>query len=298
MSIAADSAVIAPVPARQVPTRRLSFDEVVAGLPKHFAADGEVFLSHMWAYLSALFPEGEDFFVRSVCRHRDRVTDPELRARVTGFIGQEAQHARAHRVFNERLAELGYPTRQIERVSTRMLRFMERVLSPAACLARTAALEHFTATLAGYVLTDPGFRSTMGDPLITELVLWHALEETEHKSVAFDVYRAVGGTERMRVLTMKMIRYLFTVSLLVTTAVSMLGDPAGRNVRELRRAWRSLRSSPFLSRRSWAQLKSYEQPGFHPDDHDTSALVAEWRNLLFGPEGQLRARLVSTRQAS
>lgn len=292
MSVSADSAVTEPSPLRRVPTRRLSFEDAVAHLPRHFAADGDVFLSHLWAYLSALFPEGEEFFVRSVRRHRDEITDPALRARIAGFIGQEAQHARAHRVFNERLAELGYPTRQVDRVTAKTLQFMERTLSPAACLARTAALEHFTAMLAEYVLTDAGFRASLGDPLITELVLWHALEETEHKSVAFDVYQAVGGSERVRVLTMKMIRYLFTLSMLVTTVVSMLGDPAARNRRELWRSWRSLRSSPILSRRSWEQLRIYERPGFHPDDHDTSALVEEWRELLFGADGRLNDRLV------
>ena len=66
-------------PERVVPTRRITFDEGLAALPKHFAADGDLIMSHLTAALSAVFPDGEDFFVRSVRYYRDRITDPELK---------------------------------------------------------------------------------------------------------------------------------------------------------------------------------------------------------------------------
>jgi predicted metal-dependent hydrolase len=97
-------------PARKVPTRRISFEESLADLPRHFADDGDLLSSHLAAALSAVFPDGEDFFVRSVRRFRDDVTDPELKRQVAGFIGQEAMHGREHRVLNDRLVALGYPT--------------------------------------------------------------------------------------------------------------------------------------------------------------------------------------------
>src|SRR3954447_22050810 len=97
-------------PTRKVPTRRISFEESVRDLPKHFAADGDLILSHVAASLSAVFPDGEDFFVRSVRRFRDQITDPALKRQVAGFIGQEALHGREHRALNGRLDELGYPT--------------------------------------------------------------------------------------------------------------------------------------------------------------------------------------------
>ena len=75
---------------RKVPTRRISFEESLADVPKHFAADGDLIMSHVLASLSSVFPDGEDFFVRSVRYFRDQITDPELRRQVAGFIGQEA----------------------------------------------------------------------------------------------------------------------------------------------------------------------------------------------------------------
>src|SRR5689334_22504606 len=101
-------------PGRKVPTRRMSFEESLRGVPKHFAADGDLIQSHLAASLSSVFPDGEDFFVRSVRHFRDDITDPELKRQVAGFIGQEAMHGREHRAFNDRLDELGYPVKRFE----------------------------------------------------------------------------------------------------------------------------------------------------------------------------------------
>src|SRR4051794_41543154 len=127
-------------PERTVPTRRISFEESLQNLPKHYAADGDLIQSHIAANLSSVFPDGEDFFVRSVRHFRDQITDPELKRQVGGFIGQEAMHGRQHRAFNDRLAELGYPTKQVERFTKWGLELRERIAPPKANLAATAAL--------------------------------------------------------------------------------------------------------------------------------------------------------------
>jgi uncharacterized protein len=277
---------------RTVPTRRISFEESLRDLPKHFAADGDLIASHIAASLSAVFPDGEDFFVRSVRNYRDRITDPELKRQVAGFIGQEAMHGREHRMLNDRLAELGYPTKTFERITKKGLAVRERFLPPASNLAATAALEHFTATLAELVLSDQETRDLFGHDEVRNLFLWHALEESEHKAVAFDVYKAVGGTERMRVWTMKAIRVGFVVGMTVQVVVSLLGDKATYKRGNLRRSLRRLRTSPLLRRELWEQLKDYDRPDFHPDDRDTDGLLAEWRETLFGEQGTLNDKLV------
>src|SRR5438874_12327201 len=124
---------------RKVPTRRISFEESLKDLPKHFSADGDLILSHVAASLSSVFPDGEDFFVRSVRHFRDQVTDPALKRQVAGFIGQEAMHGREHRALNDRLDALGYPTKLVERLVERGLRIRERVFTRKSNLAATAA---------------------------------------------------------------------------------------------------------------------------------------------------------------
>jgi predicted metal-dependent hydrolase len=283
---------VVPTPARPFPTRRVSFEYPLADLPKHFAADGDLVMSHIVAVLSAVFPDGEEFFVRSVRNFRDQIDDPELEKQVAGFIGQEAIHGREHREVNERFAELGYPTKRIERIIDRSLRIRERIMPAKGNLAATAALEHYTATLAELLLSKPEAREMIDHEEVRALFLWHALEESEHKAVAFDVYRAVGGTERMRRFNMNLMTFGFLTAVITATTVSLLRDPVvRRSPRRLVRSVRKLRHSPFVGRDVVAQIRDYNRPDFHPDDRDTDALVEHWREELFGEHGTLKDRL-------
>lgn len=118
------------------------------GLPRHFVS-GDLIMSHVVSMLSSVFPPGEDFFVQSVRNYRDRITDPELKKQVAAFIGQEAMHSREHDRFNARLDELGYRTRLLDRiVDIGLNKVGAKILPKKVQLAITAALEHYTATLA------------------------------------------------------------------------------------------------------------------------------------------------------
>jgi predicted metal-dependent hydrolase len=278
-------------PARKVPTRRVALEDSFGDVPRHFATGGDLLQSHFAAALSAVFPDGEEFFVRSVRRFRDQITDPELKAQVAGFIGQEAVHGREHRAFNDRLDELGYPTRRVERVTDRLLRFREEVLPAKSNLAVTAALEHFTATMAETLLTSQEIQDAFGHRAVKELFLWHALEESEHKAVAFDVYKAVGGSERTRVMTMNFLRFAFLAFTATQMAVSLATDPATYRPGNLRASWRRFRRFPLVSKEVWQALKEYNRPGFHPLDQDNSELVEEWRRRLFGEDGVMKDKL-------
>jgi len=285
-------------PDRRIPTRRISFEESLRDLPRHFAADGDLIQSHLAASLSAVFPDGEDYFVRSVRQFRDQITDPVLKRQVAGFIGQEAMHGREHRAFNDRLDQLGYPTKRFERLTKRGLALRERLAPAKANLAATAALEHFTATLAELVLTNDEVQRLFGHDEVRNLFLWHALEESEHKAVAFDVYRAVGGSERTRVWTMNGLRFGFVIGMAFSVAVSLLGDRDTFRPGNLRRSWRAFRTSPLVSRELWGQLRDYNRPDFHPDDRDTTELVERWRTTLFGEHGTLNDKLANAATAA
>jgi hypothetical protein len=277
---------------RTVPTRRMTFEESMRGLPRAFTADGDLISGHVIMALSSVFPDGEDYFVRSVRHYRDRITDPALKRQVAGFIGQEAVHGREHRVFNDRLDALGYPTKRYERFTKAGLRFRERILPPISNLAATAALEHFTATLAELVLTNQEVRDLMGADAVRDLFVWHALEESEHKAVAFDVYKAVVGGERLRVWTMHFFRFGFVLGMGLAVALSLLGDRNTYRKGNLRKSWRRLKTSPLADPAIWAQLKDYNRPDFHPDDSDTTQLVESWRHMLFGEGGALNDKLI------
>jgi predicted metal-dependent hydrolase len=275
---------------RTVRTRRIRFDYPTGSLQRHYV-DGDLVMSHVVAVLSATFPEGEDFFVRSVRRFADRVTDPQLQKQVAGFIGQEVTHGREHRALNERLQQMGYPTRMVDRWVRKGLARAERFTSPIECLAMTAALEHYTAALAETLLTDERAQALLGNTEVRSMLLWHALEESEHKAVAFDVYRAAGGTERRRIRVMRMTTAGFLGRVAFWTFLSLLRDRAAYNPVRLARSLAALRHSPFLNRTVVQRIRAYNRVGFHPDDNDNTELLQTWTARLFGEQGSLADHL-------
>lgn len=277
-----------------VPMRPMEFDRWVEDLPKHFAVDGDIVMSHILAVLSSVFPDGEDYFVHSVERGKDKVSDPRLAADVEGFIGQESMHGREHRVLNNRLAELGYPTHAIGWYVRALMGTRERLLSNKVNLGFTAALEHYTATLAETILRDPDARAEIGHRGVRDLLMWHALEESEHKAVAFDVFKQAGGSEAIRQATMWITHLTFVLETGIWAGISLALDPDARRhpLKVARSLWR-LRRSPFAGPRPTRQLFEYHRRGFHPNDRDTTELISQWRERLFGTEGQLTELLAS-----
>jgi len=278
------------VPHRSVRTRRIAFAYPPASLDRHYV-NGDLVMSHIVSVLSAMFPPGEDFFVRSVKRHADQVTDAELKEQVAGFIGQEVTHGREHRELNKRLQEMGYPTHRVSRMAKAGLLRNERLFPPKVQLAMTAALEHYTAALAETLLTDPRAQELLGDSEVRSMLLWHALEESEHKAVAFDVYRQVIGDEKLRIRIMRFTTVAFLTAVFGHTTLSLLGDRATYNPRRLAHSVAQLRHSPFLSRTVIQRLRDYNRVGFHPDDHDATELLDRWRAELFGADGLLADHL-------
>jgi uncharacterized protein len=275
-----------------IPRRDVNLEMEPGRVPRDWCS-GDAFDTTFLGALSLLFPEGEKFFVESVKQQRHKVTDPELEREIVGFIGQEAMHGKEHRAFNELLVAHGFA--EAPRVEKRLKIFLKgvrKVLSPMSQLAVTCALEHFTAMLAEALLRDSRMRDEVHES-VRPLWLWHALEESEHKAVAFDVYKAAGGGYTRRVLIMLLTTAVFFAAQGIVHARLM----ATRRI--LWKPWRWVRGATrfwiypgFLTRLTPAYL-SYFRPGFHPNDRDTNELLAAWRNSLFGDGGLVALRRVS-----
>ncbi|SLF18921.1 metal-dependent hydrolase [Mycobacteroides abscessus] len=278
---------------RAVHTRRIAFTfDRSAPSRRHFMA-GDIAMSHLVALLSGFFPSGEEFFIQSVRRYDRQILDPVLKKQVAGFIGQEMTHGMQHRELNTQLVRRGYwATGLMDRVGTRLVKRMkqhrERMPDTVAraALAVTAGVEHLTAILGEQVLSVPWIQQQLTDPEVRAMLNWHAIEEMEHKSVAFDVYRYVGGTERMRIAAMVLTLGLFLTRTVILLA-SIVTDPWA-----WRRPARTLRSLATLPRTPLfaglgAKIRCYLRPGFHPDDIDHGPLLEKWREEYFGPEGIL-----------
>jgi predicted metal-dependent hydrolase len=274
---------------RRVKTRRIAFGYDT--LPKHFV-DGDIVMSHIMAVLSATFPKGEQFFVDSVRNYREEINGDELRQQVAGFIGQETMHGREHDRLNAILHDMGYPTRFVDRATGFVLGAIHDRAPRSVQLALTAAAEHFTSVLAEQILADDPFAGQEVPEEVRALFRWHALEECEHKAVAFDVYRQQVGNEAVRLLVMD----VATAIIAGVTAAALLScvitDRSARNPIRFAASLLNLRNSPFARKTILLRLAEYHRPGFHPDDRDTEELVVRWREELFGEAGNLRDRLL------
>ena len=257
-----------------ITVRKLQFNP--KAIRRHYFANSPV-MSHMLTALSSTFPIGEQFFVHSVRNVRDKVQDEKLQAQITAFIGQEAMHSKAHAEFNDAWRSDDY---HLDRFQAWLARKNEYVknLHPKIQLAITCAFEHFTALLGGYILRHPEVLATLDDDAV-KLWVWHAIEEIEHRAVAFDVYQAVYGDDKIRRMIMRSVTTGFASLTFYSATRLFLQDKAkslpkvGGNVFGL-----------YLLGKMLIQLLpeylSYFKADFHPSEIDYTKIVNYWKERL------------------
>lgn len=267
-----------------VPPRNMVFEHP-AEAGRFAFYDGNALASLMFVVFSGIFPAGERFFVDSVKRFRDQIEDPVLKAQVSGFIGQEALHGREHDRLNSYFAMRGIAVGIPERHIKWSLRQLRR-LPARQQLACTIFMEHFTAHLAEQWLTDEDFHKS-SDPRMMQLWFWHALEELEHKAVAYDVFEKVGGTYRERLLAGPLVVALLLPGVLTSWLALLRHERELTNLRGNGRGLALLFGRRGFLTRVVARMPAFFRRNFHPARHDTRGLEAAWRENLFGSNGLL-----------
>lgn len=253
--------------------RRLLID-LEAPVERHWCGN-DAFRTALFNALSMSFPVGEQFFIDSV-RNGFKALPEDKQARfkeeVQGFIGQEATHRRIHSLFNGHLERQGLTNDWAPRAQERMKQLDG--LDPRHHLGITAANEHFTAILAEWMLRNHDLLDGADERLKT-MWLWHSAEESEHKSTAFDLYQALGGSHEWRMTWFRRITVFF------------LMDTLRQTVNNLRRdgtlwkwsTWTSGASYLFgkrgLIRETIGPWRAYKRRDFHPTQQE-SELSRRW----------------------
>ncbi|AHE57102.1 metal-dependent hydrolase [Sphingomonas sanxanigenens] len=226
--------------------------------------------------LSVTFPKGEAYFVESVRAHRDG-TPPALEAEINAFIRQEVNHSREHVAFNRHVTDQGYDVARLDADVDAALA-LTKGRPPIANLAATMALEHFTAMLAHELLADP--RHLDGaDPEAARMWRWHAVEEIEHKGVAYDTWlHATRHWPRRRRWIVRALVMLRTTKRFVHGRIrgvlELLRQDGLSGPRVWWRVFRHAFISPGIVRRIAPAWLGYFRPGFHPWRHDDRQLIA------------------------
>jgi predicted metal-dependent hydrolase len=227
--------------------------------------------------LSATFPKGEAFFVESVRMFRDGAP-PRLALEIKSFVTQEVMHSREHVQFNKRALEAGYDMSALEaRVEWRLS--ITRARPPIVNLAATMALEHFTAILAHQLLKNPRHLGK-ADPESAALWRWHAIEEIEHKAVAYDTWlHATRGLSRWRRWKIKAKVMLFVTRNFVIDrsfgTLALLRQDGITGVRAWARMLWFAWVRPGMLRKILGAWLAFFLPGFHPWNQDDRHLIAK-----------------------
>jgi predicted metal-dependent hydrolase len=263
-------AKLGPIPV----VRRMRFPFATASIPKHWMW-GSVLGTHLANSLNLIFPAGERFFVRAVRDHLDQIDDEELMSRVRAFFGQEGAHAHEHERFFSVLREQGFDIDAFLVPYQRIgYDWLEPHIAPVVRLSITAALEHFTASFAEDALTDPAFEQI--EPTMRDLLRWHAAEEIEHKSVAYDVLMAVNPSYGLRMAGLGMATLLLGGWWFYGAIVLIRQDPAATAGRVATEYLRGLRERRMPGRRMARAMTSYVRRGFHPSMIPNDQLAADY----------------------
>lgn len=241
-----------------------------------FWLNGDPIATAFFNALSITFPRGEAFFIDSIRAFRDGAPD-RLAGEIAAFITQEVAHSREHLAFNRQVIDHGYDVTLLDRDVIDLLDLAKG--RPAILnLAATMALEHFAAILAHELLRDDRYLAA-ADHEAAALWRWHAIEEIEHKGVAYDTWRhATRDWSRAK-------RWRVKAFMMVLVTRHFLHHRARGMIELLRQdgitgasAWGGLLRYALvrpgmLSRVAWPWLL-YFLPGFHPWNQDDRALIA------------------------
>ncbi len=229
--------------------------------------------SHMVNGASLAMPYLEPFLIKTLREAATQIEDEDLLADVRGFVGQEAQHYTTHRRYNDMLKANGYP--ELADVEASMARDYERFAKKSLewRLAYAAGFETMTMGITEWLINQRDELFQGADPVVASLVLWHMVEETEHKSVAFDVYQSISGKWLPRVWGL--LRGSLHVGFMSRRGYRAMLKKDGK--------WHSLRSRltlwnmvlKFFVRAGPAMLRA-TLPGHHPDETENPPWVSEW----------------------
>ena len=276
------------------PVRRMNFD--FDQVPEYWM-NNSAGLTHFMTALSALFPAGEKFFidsVRVVRQHPSIKDNAALQKEISAFIGQEAMHTQEHVGFNASAQKYGHDVDTLDRYTDKVIqstrKFMALLGKPVGItqemvdLTATTALEHFTATIASQLLTNQYIQALMTDETMKTMWLWHAIEENEHKAVAYDVFEGVFGKGlkayalRTSSLFVAMTTLFFVQNYFLYRLLKQ-DQQLNRDSISIIYEYAYSPSKGVITGMAKEMLE-YFKPGFHPNDMDTTNLLKVWKEKL------------------
>ena len=233
--------------------------------------------SHVVNAASLAMPYLEPYLIDTMRKARAQITDPRLLDEVDLYIGQESTHFRQHQQFNKRLAELGYKAvPRMEATLKHDYESLARMRSLTFNIAYAEGFEAMALTIGHMLVEDREFLFGGADPAVSSLILWHFVEEIEHKCATYDVFKALDGRYRWRI-------YGLLYAMIHIMARTRQGYRALLIEDGRWYTWSSRLTLYRLLARIFAKLiprlARVMRPGYNPREVPDPPWVTQWRRL-------------------
>ncbi|MBQ0755032.1 MAG: metal-dependent hydrolase [Gammaproteobacteria bacterium] len=282
-------AAISPQKSVDIPIRHMDFQFDAKDVDTTFFRNTELGTAYFEA-LSIFLTFGEDLVIDTARYHRQFLKDPVLKQRITALIGQEAIHSKMHNEFNDTLAEHRFPVAFYRFLADNVFEYGFKKFPNRLQLSLMAGIEHFTAVLSEYMMKHEDIFFETKDEKQRALWMWHMLEESEHKDIAYDVYQTLSGNYPLRISGFALAA--FTIMFLVPLGGSLI--PVIRKPSNLFsfRYWKDVKNSLALLAgpkdgvygSTINHILDYLRQDFHPNDHDTTAYLDYYKEKLLNPK--------------
>lgn len=275
-----------------IPIRHFKFDFKPEQLDVKFYMQKE-WATAYFAALSIFLTFGEDLVIETARYHRDFIKDPVLKQRITSLIGQEAIHSRLHDEYNDIMIPNNVPVRLYRFLAQQVFDHTFLKFPQPLKLSMMAGIEHFTAVLAEYMMKNEDNFYHSDDEKARALWMWHMLEESEHKDIAYDVYQVLSANYPLRIAGF----FIAFITLMLGVGAGALMLPFFRRPanalslsfwKDATESWSLLfgpKRGVFGS--SMAHIFDYLRTDFHPNDHDTTEYLEYYKKKLLSEGGVL-----------
>lgn len=248
--------------------------------------DGSLLRSAWLNALSLFLPTGEAFFVETV---RGAPCDARpMASAVSAFVMQESAHRRQHELYNRCVCTQFRSAQRWVDYMDRSWALKRALMSERKRLAATVVIEHLTTIIARLILTESSLLAG-ADAEYANLWKWHALEELEHKAVAFDLYLARYGSRRGLTATMIIVSLVFALEYAAVLASLLFEKRETRRLATFGATFAVLRSDPVAALRR--QYFEFFRSGYSPSAIDDTPVVLRWRR-----EDELQRHVLKSRR--
>ena len=182
---------------------------------------------------------------------------------------------------NEAMVAHGIPIDRAEAVFKAIRKPLQRYLGGVTQCAMAANFEHFTAVISQVMLDHPELWDDTRLE-VAAMLFWHFVEETEHKSVSFDVFGEVSGggvrAYAIRMATLALGTALFLPLVHGNWLYFLWKDRQLTNIPSALRAIKWLYFAPGIFTRAFViDTLPFLSPRFHPWDADNREVIHAWK---------------------